>query len=249
MPVLERIIESARQDAPVKEIRVGPFWTAVWSKHCGLASTIFEHDHSAGPPVREAGSLEKKTALELCRLHNSPNLLERSIALAALNSLLDPPLDTCQSINAADLLIEYGKRKKVCLVGHFPFIPRLQQAAEKLWVLEKHPRQDDLPADQAAVVLPQVDVAAITGTALINGTMDKLLALCPRKAMVMILGPTTPLSPLWFEYGVNIISGTRVTDPDLTLRLVSQGVVFSQFKGRGIKLLSMKNDKANSSVI
>ncbi len=111
--------------------------------------------------------------------------------------------------------------------------------AKKLWVLERRPRLDDLPVDQAGQVLPQADVAAITGTALLNGTMDMLLALCRKDALVMVLGPTTPLSPVWFEHGVSVVSGTSVTDPDLALRLVSQGVVFSQFKGRGVKLLSM----------
>jgi hypothetical protein len=40
------------------------------------------------------------------------------------------------------------------------------------------------PAD----LVPQADVVAITGTALINHTLDGLLALCRSDALVMVLG-------------------------------------------------------------
>ena len=59
MNILKDIISTIKEDAPVSEVRVGPFWTAVHSRRCGLASTTFEHDHSAGPPVRDAGQLTK----------------------------------------------------------------------------------------------------------------------------------------------------------------------------------------------
>ncbi len=125
------------------------------------------------------------------------------------------------------------------MVGHFPFISRLRQVAKTLWVLERRPRMYDLPAEQAEQVLPQADIAAITGTALLNGTMDELLALCQKDTLIMVLGPTSPLSPVWFEYGVSIVSGTRVTDAAMVLNMVSQGIIFSQFKGMGVDLLSL----------
>ncbi|MBW2353121.1 MAG: hypothetical protein JRF51_07810, partial [Deltaproteobacteria bacterium] len=40
-----------------------------------------------------------------------------------------------------------------------------------------------------------------------------------------------------FDYGVDAISGTRVVDPGLALRCVSQGANFRQM--RGIRLLTM----------
>jgi len=58
----------------------------------------------------------------------------------------------------------------------------------------------------------------------------------------MVLGATTPLSPVWFDYGVDLVSGTRVTDPELMLRLVSEGVVFKQIHGRGMKLLTIQKE-------
>jgi uncharacterized protein (DUF4213/DUF364 family) len=169
-------------------------------------------------------------------------LLERSIGLAAINSLLDVDLSLCREVNAAEVLSEQGRGKRICVVGHFPFIPRLREQAEELWVLERRLRIGDLPAEEAARVIPQADVLAITGTALINSTMDELLALARKDALVMVLGPTTPLSPVWFSYGVSLVSGTVITDPSVVLRLASEGIVFNQFHGRGVRLVTMTGD-------
>lgn len=243
MSTLLRLIkDEIKEDAAVKEVRIGPFWTAVWSRRCGLSSTLFEHDHAAGPPVKEPGTLKNKSALELASLAESDSTLERSVGLAAINSLIDIKEEHAVEINASELLAKLGKDKTVCVVGHFPFIPRLEKAVGKLFVLERRPRMNDLPAEEAHRIIPQADVVAITGTALLNGTMDGLLKLCRPEAKVMVLGPTTPLSAIWFNQGVDFISGTVVTDPAFVLDMVSQGVVFSQFKGRGVKLLSVAKD-------
>lgn len=109
-------------------------------------------------------------------------------------------------------------------------------------MVERKPQSGDIPASEAKQVIPQAEVIAITGTALINGTMGELLSWCPKKSIVMILGANTPLSPVWFDYGVDLVSGTRVTDPELMLRLVSEGVVFKQIHGRGVKLLTIQKE-------
>ncbi|GAG37637.1 unnamed protein product, partial [marine sediment metagenome] len=48
----------------------------------------------------------------------------------------------------------------------------------------------------------------------------------------------TPLSPALFDYGVDVISGTRVVDPGLALRCLSEGATFRQI--RGVRLLTME---------
>lgn len=65
-------------------------------------------------------------------------------------------------------------------------------------------------AEAASDLIPQADVVAITGSALINHTLDRLLSLAKRQATVPVLGPSTPLSPVLFEYGASI---NNITDP------------------------------------
>jgi uncharacterized protein (DUF4213/DUF364 family) len=153
-------------------------------------------------------------------------------------------LDRCQEVNAAKILFTRGAGKKVAVVGHFPFIPKLRQISAKCWVLEKRPRPGDIPACAASEVIPQADVVAITGTALINGTMGELLRLCRRDSLVMVLGPTTPLTPLWFAYGVDVVSGSQVTDVPKVLRFVSEGAIFTQLHRHGVRLLTMLKEGA-----
>jgi hypothetical protein len=243
MKIIEDIISTIKEstrDILVKEVRIGPFWTGVWSKYGGLASTTFIHEPEMPPPIKEAGNLTKKPILEICNYANSDCLLQSSIGMAAINSAIEVDLNKCQNINAAEVLYEKGKDKKVVVVGHFPFVNKLRKLAKTLWVVERKPQSGDIPASEAKRVIPQADIIAITGTALINGTMGELLSWCPKKSIVMVLGATTPLSPVWFDYGVDLVSGTRIIDPELVLRLVSEGVVFKQVHGRGVKLLTIQ---------
>ncbi|GAI13565.1 unnamed protein product, partial [marine sediment metagenome] len=126
---------------------------------------------------------------------------------------------------------------RVAIVGHFPFTSKLRGVVKELWVIEKNPREGDFTEAEVENLIPQADVVGITGTAFTNHTFEHLLELCNPKAYVVILGDTAPLSPLLFDYGVNAISGTKVIDPELALRCVSEGATFRQIKG--IRLLTM----------
>jgi len=240
--ILDDLIASLEADAPAREVRVGRFWTAVSSRACGLASTVGPNDHEHGATfVRGAGSLAGRSALELARLAYSGSLLEAGIGMAAINSLLEMDEARCVELNAGDLLIERGRGKKMALVGHFPFVPALREAAGRLWVLELRPHSGDVGAEEAEVIVPQADIVALTGSAFINHTLEGLLGLCRPESFVMVLGPTTPLSPVLFDHGVDVISGTRVVDPELALRCVSEGATFRQI--RGVRLLTMERQK------
>jgi len=234
--IVDDLISSLSEDSVVREVYTFVFWTAVISKNCGLASTFREeHRHHQGV-VREAGELRGKSALKLAEYAQSNNLLEASIGMATINSLIDVDENKCVTQNALDILIEKGKGKNIAVVGHFPWVSKLQKVAKRLWVLEQRPQAGDLPAEAAESVLPQADVVAITGTSFINHTIEKLLDLSKGKFIVLV-GPTSPLSPVLFDWGVDVISGVRVVEPEKTIRSISEGAIFRQVKG--VKLLNM----------
>lgn len=237
MRLLDDLITSLEEDWPVEEVRTCVFWTAVVSKYCGLASTIREVGPHGERRVRGVGSLQEKSALELAQYVKSDLPLEATIGMATINSLLEVDESRCVELNARDFLLEHGQGKRVALVGHFPFILKLREATSTLWVLEKYPTEEEVPAEAAEEVIPLADIVAITGTSLINHTLEHLLALCRPDSLVMLLGPTTPLSPVLFDYGVDIISGTKVIDKESVLRCISQGATFQQVEGG--RLLTM----------
>jgi uncharacterized protein (DUF4213/DUF364 family) len=193
-------------------------------------------------PVRDVGGLSRKSALELAQYAKSDVQLEASIGMAALNSLLKIDEDRCDEVNAIEVLIEGGKGKKVAVIGHFPFIPALREAAAQLWVLEKKPRaEEDLPADRADEIVPLADVVCITGTSFINHTVEHLLGLCRRDALVVMVGATTPMSTILFDWGVDLVAGAKVADPTLALRCIAEGASFRQIKG--VKRLVFKKQQ------
>jgi uncharacterized protein (DUF4213/DUF364 family) len=187
------------------------------------------------------GRLHTKSVRELAELARSDELMEASIGVAAINSLLDMDEALAVEINASEVLTSRGRGKNVALVGHFPFIPQLRQSAGQLWVIEQNPSEDEYPAEAAEDLIPRADIVAITSSSLVNHTLDGLLALCPPQATVMLLGPSTPLSPILFERGATIISGTRVVDEAAVLRTVGQGAAFRQVEGA--KLLTFVQEK------
>lgn len=232
MQILNDLISILNVNTLVKDIRQGVFHTAVMTRFCGLAATLPRDALRQEPPmVKEPGFLLQKTPLELARLAYSPHLLEAAIGMATINSLLEVDEGACIELNAADLILEKGQGKRVAVVGHFPFIPRIKKSLKELWVIEKNPHESDVGEAEADNLIPRADVVAITGTALTNHTMQHLLGLCNPQAFVIALGDTAPLSPILFDYGLNAISGTRVNDTDLALRCVSQGANFRQIKG------------------
>lgn len=244
MSILENLLDSLEGDAPIRNVLVGVHWTLVCSRRCGLASTINNHLPHGRAAVRDVGSLHQKSARQLAEYARSDNLLEASLGVAAINSLL--PVDESQAveINALHILSEHGRDKNVALVGHFPFIPRLRPMVGQLWVIELNPAADDHPAEAAAELIPQADVVAITSSALINHSLDDLLAFCRPESLVMMLGPSTPLSPVLFNHGVDILAGSIVVDEASVVRSVGQGASFQQVEG--VRLLTFRRAQWNS---
>ena len=238
MKILDHLMETLNFDASVRDIRQGVFDTAVLTRHCGLAATL-PHDalRQSPPLVQEPQDLSQKTPRQLAQLAYSESILEAAIGMAAVNSLIEVDEAACRERNAAELIVEKAHDKKVAIIGHFPFVAKVRKKARSLWVIEKNPKPGDVEENRAGELIPEADVVAITGAALTHHTLERLLALCNPSAFVLLLGPTAPLSPVLFDFGVDAVCGTRVVDPDSAMRCVGQGANYRQIKG--IKRLTL----------
>jgi uncharacterized protein len=239
--ILDDLVSSITEDFPIRSVLVGVHWTVVCSRTCGMAATRALSNMHGQEPVRDVGRLHQKNVRELAELAYSTQPLEAAIGVAAINSMLEVDETRAVEINASEVLSSRGRDKNVALIGHFHFIQQLRQSAKNLWVIEQHPAEDEYPAEAAAELLPQADVVAITGSAFVNGTLDGLLAKCRPNTVVMVLGPSTPLSPILFDHGVTILSGIRVVDEETVIRTVSHGASFRQVEGK--KLLTFEHNK------
>jgi uncharacterized protein (DUF4213/DUF364 family) len=243
MEIIESIMKNIGEDAPVQEVRQGLHWTAVVSRHCGLASTIAQGSCCNNEAAKGMeGSFTEMTALELAH-YCLDNSAKTSLGLAAINSLLDIDPDKYADVDGLELVKDMGKGKNISVIGHFPFLENVAREAKNLWIIEKQPRPGDYPEDKGKDFLPQSDIVVISSTTLLNGTLPGILGFCRKGSVKMLLGPTTPLSEVLFEYGIDMLAGSVVTEKDTVLRSLSEGANFMQLKKKGgIRFVSIIKD-------
>jgi uncharacterized protein (DUF4213/DUF364 family) len=160
--------------------------------------------------------------------------------MAAINSAIPIDESMCMDLNAEEEIRSLGSGKNVAVIGHFPFIERLRSDAKELWVFELpgRGRPGNMTGKEIERLLPQADVVAISSTTLINHTFGKIHSLTSPAAVKILLGPSTPLSPVLFDHRIDILSGSIVVDQNLALKSISQGANFRQV--RGVRKVTMR---------
>lgn len=235
MTLIQELLDAIADDSPVADLRVGLHWTVLLTANgrAGIANSNAQpHAVHGVVDVEGAGTLVGQSTRELAQMAVGNRPVERGIGVAAINALLPlPPESRLTDMNAAEVLLQRAPGKKVVVVGHFPFLDRLKEAAGELYVLELSPGPGEHPASAAPEIVPQADIAAITGSAIVNGTLETLLPLCRPEAYVLILGPSTPLHPIVLGWGVDAIASSIVVDPQTCMEYVSQGTTFRQLRG------------------
>lgn len=241
MQILREILDTIKTDYKIKKIVRGIKATAVLSKYCGLSSTMIRSY------CCEDEDIEKyliESARELAMLSLSKKIYEASIGIAAINSLLKVSDKNIKKINAFDIIKEKGVGKNVSIIGHFPAVKEIKRIAKNLWVFEKELRPGDLPEGDMKKYIPQSDIIAISGTVFINHSFENIIRLCPKKSIKIVLGASTPVSEVLFDYGVDYISGAMVRKNNETIKYVSLGSSFRQLAKKGfIEFITISKNK------
>jgi uncharacterized protein (DUF4213/DUF364 family) len=223
------------REIEVLDVRIGPYWTVVrTSAGAGMASTMAgQSDRFSGFPVGAAGRLLDRDLRSLTGFLRSESAPEAAIGLAAVNSLVDLKGFDVEEIIARDILIKRGRGKAVAMIGRFPFADQIRDSSRELWVFEKDPgrRPDDLGPEHVADILPHAEIVAISATTLINHTLEEILPFVNRQAFTVMLGPSTPMMPCLFDFGIDLLCGSVIEDPAAVIRAVGQGAVTRQIPG------------------
>lgn len=231
----------------VEELRIGVFFTGVKleSGHAGLAFTPIREIPeavccpSSAARMPDAGKLATKDIDELLSYAKSPNPIKGAIGVAVLNALshyllengLSQEYDIRYGRDGLDFM-EIGSHETVCLVGAFtPYIRRFKTSGNQFFIIEKTPeplRPEEMryykPTSEGPRALSESDVVIITGSAIVNHTIEGLLHHTKPDSRVGIIGPTASMLPdVYFKEGVDILAGVRITDPDVMLRILGEG--------------------------
>lgn len=159
----------------------------------------------------------------------SDDLSKKTLGIAAINALSNTiwSLENSQEygiLRNMDAIenIEIKDSDYVVLVGALPYRRLLKDRGKPFCVLELDPstlEADELPfyapAEKAAAKVPLADILIITGSTLVNDTLEDLLELAEPTARIAMYGPTASMLPeAFFRRGVNIIGGFVVTKPE-----------------------------------
>ena len=163
---------------------------------------------------------------------------ERSVGIASLSALSQPFL-TPDALNARGIAVvdrdfsqHLEKEDRVALVGFGGVVSRLRGRCRELHVTDLRPRDafqsmviaETITYSPAWVhvhgpednseVLGGADAVAITGSALVNGTMADLLEYSRRARLVSVYGASAAFIPdVLFERGVHLVQAHRVSEP------------------------------------
>jgi uncharacterized protein (DUF4213/DUF364 family) len=187
----------------------------------------------------QAGDLERKPLSEILKYSLDSNVLKSAIGVAAINGLSQLVIESedateyevVKEKDGFDLL-EIQPGETVSLIGAFgPYIRRLKMMGNSFFVVEKNPqtlRTDEMkyfkPEPEMPSALKKSDVVIITGTAIVNHTIDLILSYITDKHRTAIIGPTASMIPdAFFKRGVTVMAGVRILDPDLMIKILKQG--------------------------
>jgi uncharacterized protein (DUF4213/DUF364 family) len=200
--------------------------------------------------LEDAGHLREKPISELLRYLNSWDLFKRVIGVATLNALCQKiikentekyPLLKQNLINVLNVKPE----DRVSIVGLIrPFINPLKKIAKELYIIERsRPLPEGVYPDTACEeLLPKSDIVIITGSAIANGTLDRLLELCYNARETAVVGPTVSIVPdPLFRRGVNYCGGIKVKDADLLMTVLSEAGGTPQMKRESVDLVTYQN--------
>ena len=238
---------SSLKDVLVDDLVIGIFFTGVKlsTGHAGVAFTPSGDIPEAvccptsAARMPQAGKLEGKRVSEIIEYSLDANVLKSAIGVAALNAvsqiLLEEPAGAdytiVEDVDGFDLL-DIKPNEVISLIGAFtPYIRRLKAMGNPFFIIEKNAqtlRPDELryfrTEAQTKATLEESAAVIMTGTAIVNHTIDSVLAGINKGQRTAIIGPTASMIPdAFFERGVHVMAGIRVVDPDLMIRILKQG--------------------------
>jgi len=236
--IQQRIIDYIQrfsESLNVIDVRIGLGYTCVRldNGNIGLAWTANSYSGSC-THMEKAGTFAGQSARELLfmlydnhgLLLGNKNPIERSVGLATANAVA-AGLPRPESTNRDVLdIINVQASDHVVMVGFFgPLIPVLEKTGCRLDVLElRDDRPGTLSPEQGRGPLAACSVAIITGTSIVTGTLDNLLAGLGKPRAVVILGPSTFMRPeVYAGTPVTHLAGAWIRNPSAVERIVSQG--------------------------
>ena len=231
----------------VDDLVVGIFFTGVKlsTGHTGVAFTpIGEIPEAVCCPtsaarIPNAGNLEDKPVSEMLKYSLDPNVLKSAIGVATLNALSQLIIESEHGVDYPIVkdtdgfdLLRIQPTETASLIGAFgPYVRKLKIMGNPFFIVERNIqtlRPDEMkyhkPESEMSIALKESEVVIVTGTAIVNHSIDTILSFVGNGKRTAIIGPTASMIPdAFFGRGVNVMAGVRIHEPDLMIKILKQG--------------------------
>jgi uncharacterized protein (DUF4213/DUF364 family) len=203
-------------------------------RFAGRSVTEFIQDLPHAPPLKKAVGIAIVNALSESYRKRRPDLcVGRETGKDALETIPVPD------------------EGYVVVVGALvPILRRLKARGKPFGILELDPctlKPDELPfvipKEQTDAAIQRADMLIMTGTTLLNNTLEALLAATKPGAAIIVVGPTASMLPdAFFRRGVTVLGGDLVTDPDTLLDTIAEGGSGYHFFGKSAEKTAIYQD-------
>lgn len=254
----DELIDGIPEEVCARDYCFGKNWSYV-DAECGMGISFTV---TGGAKSEEGQDFRGQSLKTLAKLAKSWSFDEATLGIAAINAWYSrpemieqfTPLKETKEVlpdgtkihrnDAFELMkpkIEAcGGNANVVVVGHFPHVADIAEYAN-LTVLERNCRSAlDTPDPACEYVMPEADFAFITGVTITNKTAPRLLQLAS-DAVTTLVGPSVIMAPVFFDYGVDVIAGSIVKDPEhiaFSCRSANVGIPF----GAALERYSIQRD-------
>jgi len=260
-------------DLTLKRVVIGIFYTGVQLSNgaTGICFTPIKAIPesvccpSSARAMPRAGRLKGMHVTDTFEYLVQPAPIKRAIAIATLNALSegiwqdnpDEGLGKYRICEGDEIFAEINLEevKKAIVVGALiPVIKDLKEHKIPYRIAELDIRtlkaeelpffvsQEDFPREVSTA-----DLVIISGTTLINDTLESILKQCSPKASIIIIGPTATMLPeSFFLRNVSMLAGNRVVDPDEILDVLIEGGSGYHFYGHSSLKVMIRQEKKHS---
>lgn len=206
---------------------------------------------SSARAMPRAGKMKNTPVLDIFSSIDLESPIKKAIGIAVMNALsagiwADNPHQNYTVVEGDDFLSLSQKpeiTKAVVIGALIPILKMLKEKSipyriaeldlrtlkgeELSWYV--HP--DELPGE-----LQTADLVIISGTTLINNTLEQILSYCSPAATILTVGPTATMLPdAFFKRGITACLGNLVVEPEEILDVLSEGGSGYHFFGTSSK--------------
>lgn len=225
----------------IEKVVIGVLYTGIELEDgtTGVSFTLMNRstDHEICNRLLQKGFLSEKTLFELIGYCTSSHAILRTIGVAALNTYCQGHMDfsnaSCQNIIE---ILKPAPDMMVGMVGNIHPISRyLAKKDISMRILDKFmppTNIDSITQVKEVSDLEVVDTILVSGSALIFENFDEIIHLIPQiSGRKILLGPSAQILPkLAFDLGFSAVGSSRITNSNLTMRIIQEGGGYKFFK-------------------